>query len=39
MARRSKDWNEGLADLQDLAFAPEFLAAAVEDGVPVQQAL
>jgi DNA-binding phage protein len=40
MARRSKDWNEGLAeDLQDPAFAREFLAAAVEDGVPLQQAL
>jgi len=40
MARRSKDWNEGLAeDLKDPAFAREFLAAAVEDGIPLQQAL
>jgi DNA-binding phage protein len=40
MARRSKDWNEGLAeDLQDPAFARAFLTAAVEDGVPLQQAL
>ena len=40
MARRSRDWNEGLArDLQDPAFVREFLLAAVEDGAPVQQAL
>jgi DNA-binding phage protein len=40
MTRRSRDWNEGLAeDLKDPAFAREFLAAAVEDGVPLQQAL
>jgi DNA-binding phage protein len=40
MARRARDWNEGLArDLQDPAFAREFLRAAVEEGVPVQQAL
>jgi DNA-binding phage protein len=40
MARRSKDWNEGLADdLQDPAFAREFLAAAVEDGIPLKIAL
>ena len=40
MARRSRDWNEGLAeDLKDKAFAREFLTAAVEDGVPLQQAL
>ena len=40
MARRSKDWNEGLAeDLKDPAYAREFLAAAVEDGIPLQQAL
>lgn len=40
MARRSKGWNEGLAeDLQNPAFAREFLAAAVEDGVPLQLAL
>jgi DNA-binding phage protein len=40
MARRSKDWNEGLAeDLQDPSFAREFLTAAVEDGVPLKTAL
>jgi DNA-binding phage protein len=40
MARRSRDWNEGLAeDLKDKAFAREFLAAAVEDGIPLQLAL
>jgi probable addiction module antidote protein len=40
MARRSKDWNEGLAaDLQDAEFARRFLAAAVEDGIPLKTAL
>jgi DNA-binding phage protein len=40
MARRSKDWNAGLAeDLKNPAFAREFLTAAVEDGVPLQKAL
>jgi len=40
VARRSKDWNEGLAeDLQDADFAREFLAAAVEDGIPLKTAL
>lgn len=40
MARRSRDWNEGLArDLQDRSFAREFLLAAVDEGVPIQQAL
>jgi putative addiction module killer protein len=40
MARRSEDWNVGLArDLQDPNFAREFLLGAVEEGVPVQLAL
>jgi DNA-binding phage protein len=40
MARRSEDWNIGLAhDLQDPTFAREFLLGAVEEGVPVQLAL
>ena len=40
MARRSKDWNEGLAeDLKDPEFAREFLTAAVEEGVPLKKAL
>jgi DNA-binding phage protein len=40
MTRRSRDWNEGLAeDLQDPEFARQFLTAAVEDGVPLKLAL
>ena len=40
MARRSRDWNEGLADdLQDPEFARQFLTAAVEEGVPLKIAL
>jgi DNA-binding phage protein len=40
VARRSKDWNEGLAeDLQDAAFARQFLAAAVDEGIPLKTAL
>jgi DNA-binding phage protein len=37
---RSKDWNEGLAeDLQDREFAREFLLAAVEEDIPIQEVL
>jgi DNA-binding phage protein len=40
VARRSKDWNIGLAeDLRDLGFAREFLLAAIDEGVSVQRAL
>jgi probable addiction module antidote protein len=40
MAKRSKDWNEGLAqDLQTPAFAREFLVAAIQEGISLQQAL
>jgi len=40
MARRSRDWNEGLArDLKDPEFARAFLLAAIEDGGSLQQAL
>ena len=40
MARRSRDWNEGLAqDLRDKEFAREFLLAAMDEGVPIQVAL
>ena len=40
MARRSKDWNEGLAqDLRDPEFARDFLIAAIDEGISVQQAL
>jgi DNA-binding phage protein len=37
---RSRDWNEGLAeDLQDRDFAREFLLAAAEEDIPIQEAL
>ena len=40
MARRSRDWNAGLAqDLQDQEFAREFLLAAIDEGIPIQVAL
>ena len=40
MARRSRDWNQGLAeDLRDPEFAREFLLAAIDDDVSVQRAL
>ena len=40
MARRSRDWNEGLAqDLRDPEFARDFLLAAMDEGVPIQTAL
>ena len=40
MARRSRDWNEGLAqDLRDREFARECLLAAMDEGVPIQVAL
>lgn len=40
MARRCRDWNEGLAqDLRDQGFARAFLLAAVDEGVPIQIAL
>lgn len=40
MLRRSRDWNEGLAqDLRDQEFAREFLLAAMDEGVPIQVAL
>jgi DNA-binding phage protein len=40
MARRSKDWNVGLAqDLRDPRFAREFLLAAIAEGVSIQIAL
>ena len=40
MARRSRDWNEGLArDLRDPEVAREFLLAATDEGVPIQIAL
>jgi probable addiction module antidote protein len=40
VARRSNDWNEGLAeDLRNADFARQFLAAAVEDGIPLKTAL
>jgi DNA-binding phage protein len=40
MAKRTKDWNEGLArDLRDPAFAREFLMASLDEGIPLQAAL
>jgi hypothetical protein len=40
VARRSKDWNDGLArDLRDPEFARRFLLASIEEGVPLQHAL
>jgi DNA-binding phage protein len=40
MARRSEDWNVGLAkDLHDPAFAREFLLASIDEGVDLQLAL
>jgi len=40
MARRSRDWNVGLAeDLKDCGFAREFLLASIDEGVPLQAAL
>ena len=40
MARRSRDWNVGLAhDLRSPEFARQFLLAAIEEGVPLPQAL
>lgn len=40
VARRSRDWNRGLAeDLRDPTFAREFLLAAMDEGVSVQRAL
>ncbi len=36
MARRSRDWNIGLAeDLRKPQFAREFLMAAADEGVPL----
>jgi DNA-binding phage protein len=40
MAKRSKDWNEDLAeDLKDPKFARAFLTASVEEGIPLKVAL
>jgi len=40
VARGSKNWNRGLVrDLRNPEFARKFLVAAVEDGVPFQQAI
>ena len=40
MAKRSRDWNEGLArDLRTPDFAREFLVAALDEGISLQEAL
>jgi hypothetical protein len=40
MARRTKDWNEGLAkDLKNPRFAREFLLASIDEDISLQHAL
>ena len=40
MTRRSKDWDQGLAeDLSDKEFAREFIIAAIEEGMTLQEVL
>ena len=40
MARRSRDWNIGLAqDLRNAEFAREFLMGSIDEGVSIQLAL
>lgn len=40
MARRSRDWNAGLAEnLRKPEFARQFLLAAADEGVPLQVAI
>jgi probable addiction module antidote protein len=40
MTRRTKDWNEGLAeDLKNIQFAREFLLAAIDEDISLQHAL
>jgi len=40
MARRSEDWNVGLAkDLRNATFARDFLLASIDEGVDLQLAL
>ncbi len=40
MTERSEDWNVGLTqDLQDDEFVREFVAAAIEEGVPLKAVL
>ena len=40
MARRSKDWNDGLAqDLRNVEFAREFILAGIDEGISLQAIL
>ena len=40
MARRTQDWNEGLAtDIKDPEFAKEFIKASLEEGLSIQKIL
>ncbi len=40
MARRSREWNEGLSqDLRNPAFAQVFILSSIEEGIAVQAAL
>ncbi len=40
MARRTRDWNKGLAhDFKDSSFVREFVNAALDEGVSIQEVL
>jgi DNA-binding phage protein len=40
MARRTRDWNKGLAnDFKDTTFVRAFINAALDEGIPIQQVL
>ncbi len=40
MARRTQDWNKGLAnDFKDTTFVRAFINAALDEGIPIQQVL
>ena len=40
MARRTQDWNKGLAnDFKDSTFVREFINAALDEGIPIQEVL
>ncbi len=40
MARRTQDWNRGLAnDFKDSTFVREFINAALDEGIPIQDVL
>jgi DNA-binding phage protein len=40
MARRTREWNKGLAsDFKDTTFVRAFINAALDEGIPIQQVL